>query len=166
MAEKEKRWAFMSRKVIGRPDNPMLVRWRLIQTPWFGIYLHIIWREDLDRLPHDHPWSFRSWVVRGGYIEEFWPDIRLMGHSEVRAFGQIGRIKGWVSKPQWTHRFRPTEAHRITFVLPHTTTLVVVGRKFRTWGFYDGGNNFIEWTDYHKVAPQYVGNKLVNGVRS
>jgi hypothetical protein len=62
--------------VIGQPGNPMMERWRLLQTPWLGIYVHFIHREDLDPIPHDHPWQFRSFVLRGGYNEEFWPDAR------------------------------------------------------------------------------------------
>lgn len=39
-------------------------------------------------------------------------------------------------------------AHRIVLAEPHTTTLVFVGRKSRTWGFYDGAGRFIDWRDY------------------
>jgi hypothetical protein len=140
----DERWKFMSRKVIGREDNPMLIRWRLIQTPIGGIYLHFIHREDLDRMPHDHPWTFASIVLRGGYQEEFWPEARLIGQEDghredLRDFTR-GRF----------HLFRQRSAHRIVYCRPHTTTLVLVGRKNRTWGFYDGQGRFIDWRDYHE----------------
>lgn len=141
----ERRWAFMSRKVIGAQDNPMLIRWRLLQTPWFGLYLHFIHREDLDRLPHDHPWTFWTWVIRGEYREEFWPDARLIGNPYVAPWHQ----RRW--RGMFRH-FPRGAAHRITWVSPHVTTLVLVGPKCRTWGFYDGMGNFIDWRDYHEPA--------------
>lgn len=149
MTRKESRWAFMSRKVIGPPDNPMLIRWRLIQTPIGGVYLHFIHREDLDRDPHDHPWTFWTWVIRGQYIDSVWPDARLIGtrHGEV--------LHGELHK-RWSFRKFPREqAHRITATHGKVTSLVIVGPKVRTWGFYglhDG--RFIDWKDY-----SYQGQK-------
>ncbi len=136
----EKRWAFMSRKVIGSPDNPMMIRWRLIQTPLFGFYLHLIHREDLDRLPHDHPWAFCSWVIRGSYDEEYFADSRW-----IRIGGPVRRQ----TRRRWSlRRFPSLAAHRITAVHGKVTTLVLVGRRYRTWGFYDGAGRFIDWRDY------------------
>lgn len=143
----ERRWAFMSRKVIGAEGNPMLIRWRIIQTPWFGIYLHLIHREDLDRMPHDHPWTFWTWVIRGSYEEEFFADTRRLA-------------TGWYTRPphrdarhRWSiRRFSQQSAHRIVQVHGKVTTLVLVGRKSRTWGFYDAAGTFIDWRDYWAVA--------------
>lgn len=141
----------MSRKIIGPPSNPMLIRWRLIQTPWFGIYLHLIWREDLDRLPHDHPWVFRSVVLRGGYREEFYEDTRRLDRGAfTRSFGGVPPV----GRPRRYHKFPLGAAHRIVAVLPHTTTLVLVGRKLRTWGFYDAAGHFIDWRDYHGITDR------------
>lgn len=143
--EGRKRWDFFWRKssrfLIGasNPVGPMLERWRLIQTPWFGIYLHHIYREDMDRTPHDHPWEFRSIVLRGGYVEEHHTDIRqrglVGGHREYRA-GQY-------------HLFPLADAHRIVHVESGTVTLVLTGRKQRIWGFWDHeqGQGAV-WTDY------------------
>jgi len=130
--EGRRRWSFNDRFVIGRPGDPMLERWRLAQTPWFGIYVHFIYREDLDPVPHDHPWQFRSLIVRGGYNEEL---HRRPGSGECVV----------VARRRWSlHVFPLHWAHRIVHVQPGTVTLVLVGRKVRTWGFYDGPR----WVDY------------------
>lgn len=129
------RWGFNERFVIGKPGNPMLERWRLLQTPWFGIYVHFIYREDLDPVCHDHPWAFWSWVLRGGYTELVqvdprstrWDDQYLHSHNRFSL-----------------HSFPLANAHRITHVQPKTVTLVLVGRKQRVWGFYIDD----EWVDY------------------
>jgi hypothetical protein len=131
-----RRWSINTRHVIGQPGNPMLERWRLLQTPWFGLYVHHIYREDLDRVPHDHPWVFTSLVLRGGYIEEYRADARVNRNDVRRAHAR------------WSvHRFPLQAAHRIISVLPGTTTLVWVGPKVRTWGFYDGWD-WVPWGDY------------------
>lgn len=122
---KRSRWDLNSRFVIGQPGNPMMERWRLLQTPWLGIYVHFIYREDLDPIPHDHPWQFRSLVMRGGYVEEFWPDARVATESRPQTFRR-GSF----------HRFPLAASHRIVSVQPGTVTLVIVGRKRRTWGFW------------------------------
>lgn len=147
--EGRKRWDFgwrpSSRFLIGasNPAGPMLERWRLIQTPWFGIYVHHIYREDMDRTPHDHPWEFRSLVLRGGYTEELHPDIRVNGFSFESRSHQRGSF----------HVFPLANAHRITYVLPGTTTLVLVGRKQRIWGFWDDLLGSATWIDYRLSEP-------------
>src|SRR5215472_16418100 len=116
------RWTFNSRFLIGKPGNPMMERWRLIQTPLFGIYVHRIYREDLDPVPHDHPWRFWSLVLRGGYIEHL---HERPGNGQMR----------WVRHGRWSlHQFPLHHAHRIISVRPKTVTLVLVGRKVRNWG--------------------------------
>lgn len=150
-------WAFMRRDtydgpgrkwtrnrfLIGKPGNPMMERWRLIQTPLFGIYVHQIYREDLDPVPHDHPWRFWSLVLRGGYEEEYYADTRMIvGDAERRHFYD-----------RWDfHHFPLNKAHRITEVRPGTVTLVLVGRKVRTWGFYDMGR-FVDWREALGIRP-------------
>jgi hypothetical protein len=52
-------------------------RWRFFSTPWFGVRLHHILRSDADLELHDHPFSFLSIVLAGGYTE-FTPDERPM----------------------------------------------------------------------------------------
>jgi hypothetical protein len=139
--DRKRRWAFNSRFLIGKPGNPMMERWRLIQTPLFGVYVHFIYREDLDPVPHDHPWRFWSLVLRGGYVEEFSADVRVHQVSESRE-----RLAGSV------HAFPLRACHRIVSVRPRTVTLVLVGRKLRTWGFYSGGR-FVDWRDALGIRP-------------
>lgn len=138
--EGRKRWALNERFVIGKPGNPMLERWRVFSTPWFGLYVHRIYREDLDPVPHDHPWRFRSLVLAGGYTEEV---HERPGSGECRDISH-GRLS--------LHAFPLHRAHRITYVKPRTVTLVLVGRKVRTWGFYDGPR-FVDYRDALGLRP-------------
>lgn len=146
--EGRRRWGFNEHFIIGKQDNPMLDRWRLIQTPLGGIYVHFIYREDLDPVPHDHPWRFTSIILRGGYTEEV---HRKPGHMP-RSFKLIERHAGDL------HRFPLRWAHRIVAVEPGTVTLVFVSRKLRTWGFWDGPR----WVDYRDA----LGLRPTEGVSS
>jgi hypothetical protein len=132
------RWGFNSRFVIGKQDNPMMERWRVIQTPWFGLYVHFIYREDLDPIPHDHPWQFWRMVLRGGYQENYteWPNVTAQTHARVVRALRPSRV--------------PTShAHHITSVLPGTVSVVLVGPKHRTWGFWEPRlNGTSAWVDY------------------
>lgn len=47
-------------------------RWRLLQLPFFAIYIHGIYKSDEDLHPHSHPWSFISFILKGAYTEQVW----------------------------------------------------------------------------------------------
>src|SRR5262245_13303083 len=73
--QRSPRWGFWLRMTIPCKDGAdYLVRLRIIQTPFFGVYLHDIHEDDGDRDPHNHPWSFLSIVLRGHYRERYYPD--------------------------------------------------------------------------------------------
>jgi hypothetical protein len=62
---------FVKKQIIASASEetrPYLIRWA-INTPFGGVKLHHILRSDEDRDCHDHPWSFLSIVLRGGYWE-------------------------------------------------------------------------------------------------
>lgn len=127
----------MKRFTIVKDDEIYLDRLRLVQTPWFGVYLHHIYKPDEDRAVHDHPWAFGSLVLRGGYREMFINDPHCDMPPEYRKW----------SRWSW-HRMTTRSAHQITSVLPKTVTLVIVGRKVRDWGFWPEPDVFVPWREY------------------
>lgn len=146
------RWAFLTWFVIkDRADHSQvyLKRLRIIQTPWFALYLHFIYLEDRDRDPHDHPWWFGSFVVRGGYTEAVWRTTRFMDqvNSEARlngcGFGP--RYRTW-RRFSW-HTTPLDLCHQITKVEPGTITLLFVGRRQRQWGFFTD-DGWVPWPEY------------------
>jgi hypothetical protein len=130
------RWAFMEGLDVGTDGDPYLDRLRLVQTPWFGVYLHHIHRPDIDPDPHDHPWAFASLVIAGGYTEYVWPDKR--DRSIVRP-----RERGC-----WSLRALGRDAaHIITETHGTLWTLVLVGRHRADWGFWTR-SGFVGWREY------------------
>jgi hypothetical protein len=111
--------------------GPLLTRYYLIDTRWFALYLHHLQASDEDRALHDHPWSFVTVLLSGGYYEH----VRI-GIATVR---------------QWRRRFsvlwRPAEwQHRLELVRP-TWTLVLRLRRRREWGFITS-RGWLHWKAY------------------
>lgn len=127
------RWAFMRRRLIGLEGDVYLDRMYVLQTPWFGIMFHRIFRPDRQRDLHDHPWNFLSFVLRGWYEEDTPEGVRRIRWVNWKWAEERHSIR-WVSRsPVWT--------------------LVFTGRKRRTWGFWvDGGKRWVRWTEYEKVG--------------
>lgn len=135
-------WKFFVRFVItGLDGNQYLIRWTLVGTPWFSVMLHKFLRSDADRCLHDHPWGFVSVILSGGYYEET-PE------------GKFWRRPGSVlfRPAKWRHRVFLEVRERIVggrlFVYTvKPWTLVIRGRRSRTWGFWTK-NGWMKWTDF------------------
>jgi hypothetical protein len=150
------RWGVWKTFVIGRQDNPMMKRLRVVQTPWFGLYVHFIYREDLDPVPHDHPWTFWRMVLRGGYHEDYlwmpsWP---------------YGAVTRRFIQPLRPGRVPTAHAHRIVQVKPGTVSLVLVGRKSRAWGFWVHSQTETGWTSRWVDFRDALGLRPTEGVHS
>ncbi len=149
------RWAFMEKFSIPAFDEPLvdyLTRLRIVQTPWFGIYLHTINRPDSRPTLHDHPWPFFAIVLSGhGYVEMRWdPNDLVMKRHCVSRFN-------WMP----TH-----SAHYVEMLLSRRVrTLVFVGPRVRKWGYlehdridpYDLSDHRMRWTpfDEHPYAFEF-----------
>lgn len=140
------RWAVWSRMTIPCQDGlQYLVRLRILQTPWFGIYLHDIYEPDDERAPHNHPWSFISIVVRGWYVEKVYPNPeRTMQHQYGWKNYGIKRHRRFSA-----HKMGRVSAHRITECAPGLKTLILTGPRQSSWGFFEDGV-YIDWKDYER----------------
>jgi hypothetical protein len=118
-------------EVIGQPECPLLLRRTLLSTRCGKVLLHEFLPTARDRDPHDHPSSFLTLVLRGGY-------------DDVRPDGTIDRLHAPAI------RFRRAE-HTHTTISHHTgaTTLVVMGPKRRAWGFLRAGR-WLPWRTYEE----------------
>lgn len=143
------RWAVCSPQKIPAKDgsgDTYLFRYRIIKTPFGGIYLHHILMADTDRDPHDHPFRFWSFVLSGGYSEEIFEDLSYDLGDGVLCAERIYRRR-WL-RHSW-HRMDTNAAHMITRVLPKTKTLVFVGPRVREWGFWTQ-TAWVHWVPYVK----------------
>lgn len=111
-------FAIFEKYVVKNDEGePYLIRYRLLRTPWFGIYLHRILRSDDDRHLHDHPFNFTTIILWNGY-EEVTP-----GDWKWRGVGSV-------------IRHQAKDYHRLIVPEGKTTwSLFIRGRKYREWGF-------------------------------
>lgn len=135
-------WAVWERFEIPNYDKPgnYLTRWRLIQTPFVSLYIHRLDSPDPRPTLHDHPWSFLSIIIRGGYTERRLNPRTMHVHEarRVRRFNQV----------------RPHDAHAIIRLhrVP-TWSVLLVGRRVREWGYLEpesvNGVRRWLWTPFH-----------------
>lgn len=110
-------------------DSEYITRLHILKTPWFSICLHWINKPDPEPWMHDHPVSFFSIILRGGYSE-----LRNGVWRNRACFNFI--------------RASSNDIHKITFVEPHTLTLCFMGPKTREWGFHTP-QGWVHWREYH-----------------
>ena len=146
-------------KLLGRSDvtingSVYMRRWRLIDLPWFGVRIHHIVRSDHDREMHDHPFSFISFILRGGYYEH-------RPHAKIKGFILDSDGKRWtdvkrhgagsivVRKAEDLHRLdlaiiSESETH---VEERGTWTFVLRGPRRREWGF-ETPQGWMHWRDF------------------
>ncbi len=110
---------FRPREVTDLSGAVYLRRWRLVRCRGFSVALHHILRSDYAPEPHDHPWSYVSVILAGGYWERVGGDAsrwRGAGSVAVRPAGTPHRIDIPDGRPAWT--------------------LMLRGRWRRSWGFH------------------------------
>jgi hypothetical protein len=92
----------------------------------FNVFLHKFLKSDPDDV-HDHPWSYATLILKGGYYE--W----------IPQFDETGSLSCEICKWRGAGHFRicrPTSYHRVE-LKPGVTawTLFMPGPQTREWGF-------------------------------
>lgn len=105
-----------------------------------AIRLHHILRSDTGRHPHDHPWSFVTVILRGGYYEMLFDEHGVCTSTTWHGPGSIlfRRANTW---------------HRLIVPLDEGKecwTLFITGPWKQTWGFLVDGKK-IDYRDYESA---------------
>jgi hypothetical protein len=111
-------------------------RLHVLKTPWFAICLHWILKPDPEPHLHDHPVSFLSIVLRGGYAE-------LRQKRDAEPYHKVNRRFNFV-------RATSGDRHRIIFCRKNTLTLCLMGPVIRKWGFHTE-DGWIYYKDYNRA---------------
>jgi hypothetical protein len=119
-----------------------LRRLRVVNTPWFSLMVHWINEPDTGRWPHDHPWAFYSWVVRGEYTEDLYDILGWIIDKRVHKQGSV-------------HLMSFDLAHRITSISDGLMTVVLTGKRQRRFRF---------WTPEGKIPWDKMKPSEVNDV--
>lgn len=122
-----RRWWLMPRWTLKEDEQG-----HLMPKAWmpFSVRVHHICRPDHDRDLHDHPFNYRTVILRGWYVEE-------------NVFGDVA------ARPQgMTVSATANTFHRIAEVSPGGVwTLFFMGRRTNTWGFLVDGRK-VHWRQY------------------
>lgn len=151
-------------EVIGPRECPLMRRLTLVSCRWFKVLVHRFEPNATDEAAHDHPRSFLTFVLRGGYddlrlcpnchgttVAGFQGDNYACCYQEgmYSAWCQRGFIRDEVRAP--AIRFRRADHAHITEVLPEgATTFVLMGPLRREWGFWKDGKWF-EWRLFDRL---------------
>ena len=125
------------RIVLDRINNePYLERYYVFlkdrKTFPFNIFIHKFLKSDPDDL-HDHPWSYFTFILKGGYYEWVPGD-----NCEVRLWRGPGHFR--ICHAESLHRIE---------LKPGVTcwTVFMPFKKVREWGFISRGK-WVQWEQY------------------
>lgn len=154
-----KTWAFKRPyKHIRSPDgeSQYMGRWWVIPRyrNWPCIRLHHIQREDMDRHLHSHPFSYRTVVLRGYYVEE--RPIPNVHEWDGEPFDVVPTELSFLSEGDTaTNKYK--SFHRITEVSAGGvwTLFVMWGGKRGDWGFLTE-NGYVSAKDYAELMNREI----------
>ena len=120
-------------------------RW-IFRTPWGTLRIHKIMRSDEGRDFHDHPFSFTSIILSGGYFEHR-PGCRCGITREGSTRWVAGPCQRFYA-PAIVRR-KAEDFHRLELTRP-AWTFVISSPYFRQWGFLLGDGRWIHYKEYHR----------------
>lgn len=125
---------------LRREDGRVFLdRWGWESKRFGGIFLHKMSAPDPGVDLHDHPWSFASLILWGGYTEER-SNIRDAPYaSRMVEQSRVMEHRGLVEhrRPWSVKVMRLDECHRIIDLFKGTSwSIIVHGPARRRWGFY------------------------------
>jgi hypothetical protein len=136
-------WAFRTphRHIHDRDGSLYMGRWRVVDEGTFGsrllrfftgyssVRMHHIMRPDHDRALHNHPFTYRTFIMRGWYDEE-------------RQRGRYGMVRDHAHGPGDSSHLTPQHYHRISSVSPGGVwTLFFMTPNTSLWGFNVNGQH-------------------------
>lgn len=121
-----RKWAIRWKEQLGLKECPYVYRWRF-ESPFGSVRVHHWLGRDDDRAMHDHPWSFVTFILRGGYTEMV-PSERGDGSVTLK----------WLKAP--SVHYRPADYQHMVFPNEGSVwTVIVTGPRVRHWGFWVKG---------------------------
>ena len=152
---------FSKRIISNFAGDPYLVRYTIISTRWFRLFVHKILRSDDDRDLHDHPWPFWTLILWGRYTEHVpilpvqFMDCKMITKS--RKFGPGSLIRHRASdchrldlEVDWKHKPpEPGQRYGTSTAgsFKPVWTLFFAGIRRRDWGFHTP-NGWVQWEEY------------------
>jgi hypothetical protein len=117
--------------------------WPIKRLPLIRVFLHLIKMPDTDRHPHDHPWSFLTIILWGGYWEAVYQNKAQLAGEEQPLIRYLGPGSVVFRRAEHTHQIIKINGSA-------AWTLVFAGSSRRAWGFWGTDGKFIPSGQYLK----------------
>ena len=109
---------------LGKKECPYAYRWVFIFFG-FAIRIHKWIRSDDKRYMHNHPWWFRTFVLKGSYTDVY--------------LDKDGNIQKDLIK-RFSTRYRPSShIHYVEVPEKGCITILLTGKPINKWGFFVNG---------------------------
>lgn len=127
-------------------------RWRLLELPFFAIYIHGIYKSDEDLHPHSHPWSFVSFILKGSYEEELHTENLMYHGIEIKPYFDN---KTFLRKTYSVVGHTTKSFHKLKIINGPVYTLVFTFGFKKDWG-YLVEDKFVKYTRYREFKNTNV----------
>lgn len=135
-----KMWPKLTKEICSKTGEVHFKRWALLETPWFNIYLHKIFKSDEDKHLHNHPWNFKSFLLWGSYSE-------LLMDKDFQDYATLVDRYWWGWAKRGTYLF-----HHLMLEKP-VWTLVFTGKRQGDWGYLVDGK-FVGHQEYRLLKKE------------
>lgn len=127
---------------LGKKECPYAYRFVLIFFG-FSIRVHYWLRSDDKRHMHDHPWDFRTFVLRGAYYDVSRYDTeeeiptKLQGSYRTETFEEDHiLVREYVTVTAFR---KANHKHYVEIPKPGVITILFCSRPYNKWGFWIAG---------------------------
>jgi hypothetical protein len=130
---------------VGVGPTPYLDRY-ITYLGGISLRLHKFWRGDDDRAPHDHPWDFWTFPLRG-YWEKVPVCDELTWEFEEENYYEMRPVRAF----RFHHRaakYRHIVVGRLDGKQKPFWTFVVSGKLRNKWGFWPTPTKFVPWREW------------------
>ena len=123
------------------PEGTRMRWWQHFLT-WLPLtYLHKFEESDSDEELHDHPWSGTSLILAGGYLEERRKlDVErsvALPSGDGHVFESRYYVDRRAYRPGQVNRLGPATFHRVLLFEKDCWSVIKVGDRKKSWGFFD-----------------------------
>ncbi len=146
-------------KLLGRSDiwiNGQLYmkRWKFMPDRLPGFRLHNIIKSDQDRELHDHPFSFLSIILKGGYFE-YREDGSKKWYGPGSVLWRPGKTLHRIElAPQFAYIDRGATYEEVDDGEVPAWTFVLRSKHFRNWGF----QTISGWMPWEKFVSSKISS--------
>lgn len=140
------------RRMIMRDGKPYLERFYIFHSKRLAVMIHKFYASDPDE-PHDHPWNWASYVLRGCYTEHSVDGTKIYRHPGSFIYRKAGEFHRVEVDDYWA---KPTSDGPGGF----TTTLFFTGKRRRNWGFLRG-DKWLPAEGYDRQPVDVAGRDFV-----